>query len=101
MNSNQITMLGFRNVATTAAVRTRAERLPSGQLSVQVQLVKEYFGSAFVDVKVFFLDEDRFEIESTNWEPIYLEEDVMTQYETTSLSRDAVDFRLVIRRPPE
>ena len=100
MNREQVTFLGFKNAATTSAVRAKADRLETGQLRVRVQFIKQSFGSAFVEVKTYFLDADGFELEATNWEPVHLHEDVHTQHETVSLSSDAVDFRIVVRRPP-
>lgn len=101
MENNQVTMLGFSNVVTTSAVSVRSQLTETGHMRVQLQLIKEYFGSTFVEIKVFFIDNAGFEIETTNWEPVHLVEDVITQYETVSLSREPTDFRVVIRRPPD
>ncbi len=99
MAKEQIIMLGFPNIATTSAVKAKTTRLENGCLQIKVQLVKEAFDSAFVEIKVVFLDQDGFHIEETNWQPVHLETDVITQVEYTSLSTKAMDFRMIIRRP--
>ena len=100
MNREQVILKGFSNAVSVSAVRAKSVRMPAGQLHVRVQLIKEALGSDFVEIMTAFVDSEGFETEKTNWEPVHLEEGVMTQYETSSLSSKAVDFRVVIRNPP-
>ncbi|RJO63220.1 MAG: hypothetical protein C4523_20835 [Myxococcales bacterium] len=101
MATEQITLQGFSNNISTDAVQAKIDRLDSGSLKVTVQLIRQRFGSQFVEIKVFFVDKDGFQVEETNWEPVHLEEDVITQHEVISLGSNAEDFRMVIRTPPD
>ena len=97
----QVIFLGFANIATTSAVRAKADRLPGGNLRVRAQFVKEAFGSAFVEIQTTFVDDSGFQVEQTNWEPFHFHIDTIAQYETVSIGTTATDFRLVVRRAPE
>ena len=101
MEREQVVLQGFSNAVSVSAVRARATRGPGGNLHVKVQLIKQALGSEFVEIKMFFLGADGFQLESTNWEPVHLEEDVTTQHESVSLNPAAVDFRVVVRNPPD
>jgi len=99
MDSEQIVLKGFSNAVTLSAVRAKADRLESGNLRVRVQLYKESLGEDFVEIMTTFVGADGFHLEQTNWEPLHMGEGIVTQYETSSLSSEAVDFRLVVRVP--
>jgi len=101
MDNHQIVLVGLPNIATTSAVRVRPSRLQSGQLQVDVQLIKQWFPSKFVDVQVTFLDADGFQIEQTNWQPVHLETHNIVQHSVASIGTGAVDFRVAVRRPPK
>ena len=101
MEKERVVLKGFGNAVSVSSVRARADRLSSGSLRVRMQLYKESLGSDFVEIMTVFLDGTGFQLEQTNWEPVHLEEGIVTQYETTSLSREAVDFRTVVRTPPD
>ena len=100
MEKEQVILKGFSNAVSISAVKAKANRLPSGRLQLRVQFIKEALGSDFVEIMTVFMDDAGFQLEKTNWEPLHMEQSVVTQYETTSLSSKAVDFRVVVRNSP-
>ena len=96
-DTEQLVLQGFGTSVTTSAVRLVGRRTGTGSLEVVVQLIREHFGSKFVEVNVVFLDEDKLQLEQTNWEPIHLAEDMVTEYRTASISTRAADFRVTVR----
>ena len=101
MEKQQVVLKGFANAVSLSAVRTKADRLESGHMRVRIQLYRESLGADFVEIMTVFLGSDGFQLEQTNWEPFNLQEGIVTQYETSSLSAEAADFRTVIRVLPE
>jgi hypothetical protein len=100
MENEQVVLKGFANAVSLSAVRAKADRLESGHMRVRIQLYKESLGADFVEIMTVFLGSDGFQLEQTNWEPFNLQEGIVTQYETSSLSTEVADFRTVIRVPP-
>lgn len=100
METEHVVLKGFRNAVSLSAVKAKKDRLSTGRLRVRLKLFREALKSDFVEIMTVFLDGSGFELEKTNWEPMYLEKGIVTQYEIVSLSADAVDFRTVVRVPP-
>lgn len=97
MANQQLMLQGFGTSVSTSAVKLRADRLEGGQLAVVMQLIREHLDSAFVEVKVVFLDDKGIQLEETNWQPVRLDRDVITQHKVVSLSAAAHDFRIIVR----
>jgi hypothetical protein len=48
---------------------------------------------------VVFYDKDGFELEKTNWAPLFLSAGQITFYKTSSLSSRAYDYTIFLRNP--
>ena len=78
-------------------VKHKASRLPSGQLEVKVAIENEENNDVWVDMQVIFNDQDGFELEKTNWEPVQFSRRKVTNVRKNSLSAKAADYRILLR----
>ena len=79
--------------------RVDTKRVGSGLLKVIVTLRNITKDNLWADIRTTFLDKDKHVLESTNWEPILLEARTVTEYTCTSLSNQAADYQIIIRKP--
>lgn len=74
-----------------------ADRTETGLLRVRLILRNKTKEDVVVDIRTLFTDEQGFEKERTNWEPIICTARTQTQYETVSLGSQARDYQVIIR----
>ena len=67
-------------------VRHKANRLSSGQLEVKLEMENEEPRDLWADVQVLFQDDDGFELEKTNWEPVQFHKNGVTSFKKNSIS---------------
>ena len=79
----------------------RADRTETGLLRVRLVFRNKKKRDIVVDVRTLFTDEDGFEKEKTNWEPLICTARTQTQYETVSLGSAAYDYQVIIRDPKD
>lgn len=79
-------------------VRVDAQRVSGGLLRVWVTLRNTRKEPLWVEVRTTFLDKDGHPLDQTNWHPVQLAARTVTDYTCTSLSRDAADYQVVVRR---
>ena len=82
-------------------VRHSAERTESGLLRVRTAFRNHEGRDIVVEIKLTFTDDQGFEKESTNWEPVILGRYDITTYSRASLGSQVADYRLAIRDPKE
>jgi len=75
----------------------QANRLDSGLLQARVKIENFLDSDRWVDIQVIFRDKDGFEVEKTNWEPIYLHRRKVTDYQINSLGPTPADYRILVR----
>ena len=80
-------------------VKHKADRTEGGLLRVQTGIRNHKDRNVVVEIKVSFTDEDGFEREATNWEPIILGRRDITTYTRASLGSQVSDYRIAIRYP--
>lgn len=92
----------FENSSTkhiVKVVRVDTERLPTGLLKVFVTLRNTTKKNLWADIRTTFLDSRDHILEQTNWEPVLLEARTVNEYTCTSLSNQATDYQIIIRKP--
>ena len=87
-------------------VQLAANRTNGGLLEVKLAMENVRLGQEdfWADVQVVFLDEDRFELDRTNWQPLLIKGGQITTFSTTSLSSSAADYTVFLsngRRSPK
>lgn len=80
-------------------VRTDSERVGKGLLKVTLTLRNRTKSNLWVDIRTTFLDAKNHVLEQTNWEPILLDRRTVSEYTCTSLSNQATDYQIIIRKP--
>lgn len=93
--------LVYLDSALTAAIPCRqltSSRLPSGRLQVLAQFYNNQDHTAECAIKLKFKDEAQRVLDETGWMPLLLPRRELTQYEHTSLTTQATDFVLLLRR---
>lgn len=80
-------------------VSQNVRKLESGQLEIIIEIQNTRNKDLWADVQTVFKDKDGIEVDKTNWEPIMFHRREVTTYKKVSLSLDAADYRLVIRKP--
>ena len=72
-------------------------RQDSGLLQARIKIENFLDTDRWVDIQIIFRDKDGFEVEKTNWEPIYLHRRKVSDYQINSLSPKPADYRILIR----
>lgn len=75
----------------------QSARLDSGLLQTRIKIENFLDSDRWVDIQVIFRDKDGFEVEKTNWEPIFLHRRKVSDYQINSLSPKPTDYRILIR----
>jgi uncharacterized protein YcfL len=78
-----------------------AERTTGDLLKVRLGLENLDDDDLWVDFQVVFYDKAGFELEKTNWQPVFMANRQVTYFETTSLSSQPVDYTVFLREPRE
>ncbi len=79
-------------------VKHDAERLPNGQLKVRMEIENKRKKTFHADIQFIFRDENGFEIEKTNWQPVLLHGRRVELVEQNSITPNAADYRILIRK---
>lgn len=88
------------NLRSVLQVETAdADRITGGLLRVRLVLRNKTKEDLFVDVRAVFTDEQGFEKEKTNWEPVCCTARTQTTYQVVSLGSQVNDFQIIIRDP--
>ncbi len=85
----------------TRVVVHKAERTPQNLLKVKIGLENTKNKDVWCDIQVVFYDQDKFELEKTNWQPWLLLGQQINYYETSSLSSQAHDYTVFLRNSRE
>jgi ABC-type uncharacterized transport system auxiliary subunit len=82
-------------------VSLQAQRTDSNLLEVKIALdnVHLFKKDFWCDIQVVFYDASKFELERTNWEPLFLPYGQVTYYKTCSLSNNASDYSILLSKP--
>lgn len=95
--TEKVVLLDFSLTRYLNIVRHKGDRLPGGQLEVKLEMENEEKGDVWADVQVIFRDQDGFELEKTNWEPVQFHGHSVTTFKKNSLNAKASDYRVLIR----
>ncbi|HOB73543.1 MAG TPA: DUF1425 domain-containing protein [Phycisphaerae bacterium] len=76
-----------------------SERTETGLLRVRMIIRNKTRDDIWVDIRTLFTDEQGFEKEKTNWEPICCTARTQTTYEAVSLGAQVCDYQVIIRDP--
>ncbi len=93
--------LVYLDSALTAAVpchQLTSDRLPSGRLRVLAQFYNDQNHTAECSIKLKFKDDAGRVLDETGWMPLLLPRRELTQFEHTSLTAEATDFVLLLRK---
>lgn len=90
-SSNLKSVLDIENAQT--------DRDLNGLLRVRLVLRNRTKQDIFVDIRTTYTDQQGFEKERTNWEPVCCTARTQTTYDVVSLSPNVHDFQIIIRDP--
>jgi uncharacterized protein YcfL len=79
--------------------KAAVERTETGLMQVRLVIRNKLKKDVFVDIRTLFTDEEGFEQEKTNWEPICCTARTQTTYQTVSLNPGVQDYQVIIREP--
>ncbi len=82
-------------------VQLKVERTEADLLRVRLGIPNHDDDSLWIDIQVLFYDADGFELEKTNWQPLLLQTDQVTYFDTVSLSSQARDYNVFLRNARE
>ncbi len=82
-------------------VQLKVERTEADLLRVRLGILNHDDDSLWIDIQVLFYDADGFELEKTNWQPLLLQTDQVTYFDTVSLSSQARDYNVFLRNARE
>lgn len=96
---SKVVAKGFVLQDRLRVTRLAANRIEGSLLEVKVGLENIKKDNLWCDIQVVFYDKDGFEKEKTNWQPLLLQSQQVTFYQTRSLSSQAHDFSILLRNP--
>jgi len=79
--------------------RVDTKRLPSGHLQLVIDIRNHHPDTVFAEMRTTFLDDSRHVLDQTNWQKVELLPQTVTQYSCTSMSPQASDYQVIIRKP--
>ena len=74
-------------------------RVQGDLLQVKMGLENRKNTDIWCDVQVVFYDQDGFQAERTDWQPLLLSRRQVTYFETASLSSNVHDYSIILRDP--
>jgi uncharacterized protein YcfL len=80
-------------------VKSKIEKLPSGQMQVVAEIENRNNDSIPTDIQVTFLGADGFEVEKTGWTPFNFQHHDVSTFKATSMAASPTDYRITIRKP--
>jgi hypothetical protein len=75
------------------------DRTEAGLMRIRLAFRNKTGDDVWVEVRTTFTDEEGFESEKTNWEPVCCTARTQTTYETVSLGAQVSDYQIIIREP--
>lgn len=75
----------------------KADRTDADLLRVRIGILNRDDDDMWCDIQVVFYDGDGFELEKTNYQPLFLPNQQVAYYETVSLSPQAYDYSILLR----
>ncbi len=94
----RIVLLDYNSRWRLRIVRHAVERDNNNLLTVKLGIENSKNKDDIVDIQTIFKDKDGFELEQTNWEPVLLHRRKVTDYTVTSLSAQAADYTVLVRK---
>jgi uncharacterized protein YcfL len=98
-STEKVVLLDRYHKTNLKVVKSKIEKLPSGQTEVALEIENRNNDDMPTDIQVVFLGADGFEVEKTSWVPFLFEHHDVSTFKTTSLSPNAADYRITIRKP--
>ena len=86
----------YMRVTNLAANRTDSNLL---EVKLGLENTRSKHRDMWCDIQVVFYDNDKFELEKTNWAPLFLSAGQVTYYKTCSLSNQTADYTIFLRNP--
>lgn len=78
-------------------VNHQSVRNDAGLLVARMKIENFLDSDRWVDIQIIFRDKDGFEVEKTNWEPVFLHRRKVTDWQINSLSPRPADYRILVR----
>lgn len=97
--TEKVILLDRYHKSNLKVVKSRIEKLPSGQTEVALEIENRNNDDIPTDIQVTFLGADGFEVEKTGWTPFGFEHHDVSTFKATSLTSNAADYRITIRKP--
>ena len=94
----RIVLLDYNSRWRLRIVRHAIERDQNNLLIVKLGIENAKNKNDVVDIQTIFKDKDGFELEQTNWEPVLLHRRKVTDYTITSMTSNAVDYTVLVRK---
>jgi hypothetical protein len=88
-------------VRVTALKAARVEGSNLLEVKLGLENTRSRHKDMWCDIQVIFYDQEKFELEKTNWAPLFLAAGQVTYYTTCSLSQEAEDYTIFLRTPRE
>ena len=86
----------YMRVTNLSANRTDSNLM---EIKLGLENTRSKHRDMWCDIQVIFYDNDNFELEKTNWAPLFLSAGQVTYYKTCSLSNQTADYTIFIRNP--
>ena len=97
-DTERIVLLDHALTRYLKVVRSKTDRLTAGQLEIKIDIENEENADVWADMRIIFRDDDGFELETTNWEPVQFHRRAVTTIKRNSLSAKAADYRILLRK---
>lgn len=97
--TEKVILLDRYHKSNLKVVKSKIEKLPSGQMEVALEIENRNNDDIPTDIQVTFLGADGFEVEKTGWTPFGFEHHDVSTFKATSMSPNATDYRITIRKP--
>jgi len=88
-------------IRVTALAANRIKDTNLMEIKLGLENTRSRHRDMWCDIQVIFYDKDKFELEKTNWSPLFLSAGQVTYYKTCSLSNQAADYTIFLRNPRE
>jgi len=97
--TEKVILLDRYHKSNLKVVKSKIEKLPSGQTEVVLEIENRNNDDIPTDIQVVFMGADGFEVEKTGWTAFQFEHHDVSTFRATSLSSNATDYRITIRKP--
>lgn len=97
--TEKVILLDRYHKTNLKVVKSKIEKLPSGQMEVVLEMENRNNDSIPTDIQVTFLSADGYELEKSGWTAFRFEHHDVSTFRATSLNDKASDYRITIRKP--